>query len=510
MPRPLSSLRGFANGRWLEQQDPQLASEIKNLDWVRDGVSQIESEVIQSLLYIASTNRSVAAQMIRMPFLRTIEPPDTSAIQSLRRLSTSDRSTFMSVMSHETLRDGISDNLTPVISTLYGTAETNPKLIDVLLDPTKVSLERRTITLPLAGEVILEIIRTTPGAARSMDLLEYSVRHTEDFMSVPFPTKYVALLYENAVSDSSAGTNFGTHITILPDYDVHDNDHESSHSGLTTTHETAHYYWRGNSDWVDEGAADFMASTIEGMRTDRLLPVRRSPCGYADTISELEHLNTVRNSIEFHCNYTLGQRLFVDLYRTLGDDRFRQGFRTLYSASQIEDDAGDYQGTTLGIKHVREAFHSEEGTEIPVIVRWYDGSIPYDRSRFDTTPVDPSLPAVNGRIDQAYISIGTDAPAVSTFSAQQATGWIYLTLKYSHSVSGRSFELPLEIVEYYEDGFEFRHRTSEITAEARYIGGTQWFSVGQLPSRKWADGRYGVYVYAGNQKVAEVEYVVTP
>ena len=509
-PRQLSSLRSFENGRWLEQQNPRLANTIKNLAWVRDGVDDLESEIIQELLYFPPADLSIIAQIIGMPFLRTIEPPDATAVQSLRYLSATDRDTFLNVMSHAALRDGIPDNLTPVISTLYGVAKTNPSLVSVLLDPAKVSLERRTITLPLAGEVTLDIIRTKPGARRSMDILEYAVRSVEEFMNIPFPTQHVVLLYENAASGSAVGTNFGTHIAILPDYDVDDDSHDSAYAHHINAHEVAHYYWSGNADWIDEGAADFTAAIIEGTRTGRRLTTTRPPCGYANSISELERLGAVRGSTEFHCNYALGQRLFVDLYHTLGDARFRQAFRTLYFASQVEDDVDDYEGTVVGIKHIRDAFRSQIGSEIPVIARWYDGSVPYDHPRFDTAPVDPSLSAINGRIDQAYISIGTDAPAVSTFSARQATGWIYFTFKFSYSVSAGSYSVPFEIVEYYEDGFEFRHRTTEIVAESRYTNWTQWLSVGQSPPRKWATGRYGVYVYVEGRKVAEVEYVVTP
>ena len=99
---------------------------------------------------------------------------------------------------------------------------------------------------------------------------------------------------------------------------------------------------------------------------------------------------------------------------------------------------------------------------------------------------------------------------MSVFSARDVTDWVYLTLKYSYSVSGGPHEVPLEIVEYYEDGFEFRRRSHTLSAEARYIGGTWGFPVGQSPSRKWAPGHYVVYVYSGERKVAEVEYEVTP
>ena len=75
-------------------------------------------------------------------------------------------------MSSPAVGDGITDELAPIVATLKGVAATNSDLIDVLLDPNRVSLEERVITLPLSGDVILVIIRTGPGVARSIDLLE--------------------------------------------------------------------------------------------------------------------------------------------------------------------------------------------------------------------------------------------------------------------------------------------------------------------------------------------------
>ena len=499
---------------YIANEDAGVASSVVSLGWVEDGIENAEVEnaevdLIEALALIADKDAEEALRIVGMPFLETIEPPDISAMESLRQLAAFKPSAFLSVMSHAALRDGISDDVTPIVATLDGVAGTNPDLIDVLLETTRVLLERRIITLPLTGEVVLDIIRTAPGAARSMDLLEHSVRGIEEYMDSPLPTKYVGLLYENAVSSSTAGTNFGTHIAILPEYDIDDDSQEAESSGSTIAHEVAHYYWSGNEDWVDEGAADFMASIVEGARTGQPIGVTGPPCGYAGSIAELESLGISRGDIEFRCNYSLGERLFVDLHLTLGDERFRQGFRALYLASEIEDDADDRRGTSVGIEQIREAFRSDDGAESTVIARWYNGTEPYDLSRLDPHTVDPGLPGINGRIDEAYIATSTDGPAVSVFSAQDVTDWVYLTLKYSYNVSGGPHEVPLEIVEYYEDGFEFRRRSDKLTAEDRYIGGTSWWSVGLPPSRKWYPGRYWVYVYAGERKVAEVQYEVT-
>ena len=88
-------------------------------------------------------------------------------------------------------------------------------------------------------------------------------------MRRPFPTRYVGLLYEDAVSGEYAGTNFGSHIAILPKYDVDDGSHEAKFAPLNIFHEVAHYYWSGNADWIDEGIADFMASAVENERTGK-------------------------------------------------------------------------------------------------------------------------------------------------------------------------------------------------------------------------------------------------
>ena len=496
---------------WINNmKSAEVASSVVSLGWVADGLNEVEVKAIVELSYLANGDAGAALRIVGMPFLETIEPPDISAVMSLSRLATFAPEAFVVVMSHASIRGGISNDLAPVVATLYGVAKSNPGLIDILLDESKVSLEQRTITLPLAGKVVLSIIRTGPGAARTIDLLEHAVQGVEEYMGLALPTNYVGLLFADAVSGANAGANFGTHIAILPKFDADDGSHEAGFAGSVIAHEVAHYYWGGNEDWVNEGAADFMASVTDGARTGRPIAVTNAPCGQTGSLAELENLGISVGDIEFRCNYSLGERLFVDLYRTLGHERFREGFRDLYLASEIEDEADDLPGTALGIDHVGGAFRSDDGLESVVISRWYDGTEPYDLSRLDTGPVTPNLPGINGLIEKAYVITSLDGPAVTTFSALNVDDWVYLALEYAYKVSGGPHEVPLEIVEFYEDGFEFSRNSGELTAEAKYIGGTSWFAVGQPPPRKWAPGRYWVYVYAGEQKVAEVSYEVTP
>ena len=487
-------------------------SSVADKPWVEDGLEDSELEVIQRLGWIAAEDEAAAATIAGMPFLEVLEPSDSAAVKSLQRLASFRPRDFQRVMSHPTIIAGITDDWAKIVVVLYGVSTTNPRLISSLLDPDRVALEERAVELPLAGEVNLAIIRTAPGAARSMDLLEHAVRHAEEFMGVPFPTGYVGYLFGEAVTPSSAGTNFGTHIASLSKYDVDDGSRESEVAGVHIAHEVAHYYWNGSSDWIDEGAAEFMAAVAEYTRTGQPVGVTNVPCGYAHTIAELERLAPSQGDEAFTCNYALGERVFVDLYRSFNEDRVRRGLRNLYQLSQAEGEDDTESGTEVGMSHLREAFRMGADIAAPVVnvitSRWYDGSEPYDASARDISPIDPNLYTVNGRIDQAYVSAVRGGTPASSFSSQTASDWVWLFIDYDYAVSA-PYEVELELVDYFEDGFVFDRRTVSFTAKPEYIGGSWWLRVGVSPSERWATGRYWVYVYHEGRKVAEVEYEVT-
>ena len=491
-----------------------ILSSVADKSWVADGLDESELEVIPRLGWIAGKDEAAAATIAGMPFLEVLEPSDSSAVESLQRLASFRPRDFQQVMSHPTIVQGITDYWAKIVVVLHGASRTNPRLIDVLLDPDRVTLEERVVNLPRAGLTDFSIIRTGPGAARSMDLLEHAAYSAESFMAEPFPAKYVTLLIENAVPNYAAGANFGgVHIAVRPQYDVDDGSRQAEFAGHLIAHEVAHYYWRGNSDWVDEGAADFMASVAEHARTGQPVGVTNAPCGYARTIAELERLAPSQGDEAFTCNYALGERVFVDLYRHFNEDRVRRGLRNLYQLSQAEDEDDTQSGTEVGMSHLKEAFRMGADIAAPVVnvitSRWYDGSEPYDASGRDARPTDPALYTVNGRIDQAYVTTMRDGTPGSSFSAQAANDWVWLYLHYDYAVS-EPREVELELVDYFEDGFVFDRRTVSFTAKPEYIGGSWWLQVGISPSERRAEGRYWVYVYHEGRKVAEVEYEVVP
>ena len=382
--------------------------------------------------------------------------------------------------------------------------------------------EQRNIMLPLTGEVQLTIQRSKPGAARSMDILEHSVRTIEKFMGEPFPVQYVGILFKDAVHapEGSAGANFGHVIAQRAKYDVDDGSREAQLLPRLTAHEIAHYYWGGDEDWIDEGAATFMEFIVEDAQTGVPLVAHQLPCAYYDNLGELDRANPALPSggywAEFSCNYSMGERLFLDLYQTLGREQFQQGFRNLYRAIKGRSVYG-------GIDEVEAAFKTDAGPEVvaavdTIINRWYHGTEPYDLSHLDDREVDMALPSIEGRIRETFISLDQEWPVDTGSRTQRLTlaeldeidGWVYLYLRFRMLRTAGDKVIPLTYVQYYEDGVLFRTRVITHTFEGSWTSGWWQVRIGYSPGRKWATGKYGVMVYDRERKVAQMEYEVVP
>ncbi len=504
--------------RWISNfVTPEIAASVVGHSWVGDGITGLEVQLIEELSYLSNGHPVQAMKIVGMQFLESVDPPDMSAVEALSDLSAFRPEDFEIVMSHPTILDGITDDEAKIVATLFSVSEYNPGLVDTLLDPDKVDLEERVIELPLAGQVLLAIIRTDPGAERSMDLLEHAVRHAEEFMAAPFPTGYVGWLVGDAVTPTFAGNNFGTNITTLPKYDRDDDREVAEAAGALVAHEVAHYYWNGNSTWADEGIANLMASVSENALTGQPVEVTNSPCGYVRTIVELESLDISSDDgadSAFGCNYSLGERLFVDLYRRLGKEVFRRGLRDLYLNSVARDVEEPQDGVEVGISDVRAAFRDDGGVGAAAVdviaARWYEGTEPYDNSALDTGQPNPLLRTINGRIHLAYLAATREGPPVSMVSAGAIEDRIWLLIRWTYTV-GSDTEVPLELVHYYEDGFEFAHRSVSFTADARHNDSlwSWWLPVGQSSDVRWAPGEYRLHVYNEGRKLVDLGYVVT-
>ena len=361
-------------------ESDSIFSALLTKSWVQDGLTPDELEVVSYLSSMASTpvdgttgkvDEATPLLILDMPFLQDVTPLDGLALSALEALMFSaEEGALQQVLSHPELRGGITDDWTNLVAVTWLAAQ-RPGLLDVLLNPDQTSVEKLVITLPLAGKVTLSVIEpevkaalssTQPGTASldPMDLLEHTVRTQEEFMGVAFPESHVVLF----VADISpeGGGEFG-HGVIASD---------SRSSTYIIAHETAHIWdvqpnWLagGRTRWIIEGVAEFLTAISERARVGTPLPEPKDSCGLANSIADLVRVEEVDSEVIYGsaCNYTLGRGMFLELYDSLGNTAFRQGFRNLYLMSAGEVPAWFRQdecaGRDAGLCYLEAAFFSD-------------------------------------------------------------------------------------------------------------------------------------------------------
>ena len=507
--------------------------------WYEDGLSHDEFMLVGGLGDLARRSEPHFLKVIDMPFLETFEPADALAARTMWRLACCGDGVsedFLRVMAHPTVGDGISDEEAKIVATLQNARFYRIDIFDQLLDPDTVTLEERTIDLPHTGETQLTIIRIRPGLERTMDLLERVVRTVEGFVQMPFPVGNVIYLTEDTYHGASNAWS-----NMTGEHEQFDTDEYSEVDAMhVIAHETAHYYWfsEWTLHWVEDGLGAFFQSYIKRQAQlgpdEPVAPIWRAkmpPCPIPGHIAGLEILER-EHGIKTDCSDSLGERLFQDLWRNLGWPVFQQGLANLHLLALKGSPVGECEFNEYdkaGICQVRAAFRDAAPPEADAIVdkvisRWYDGGEPYDLSHVDASQPNPNLTS-GLEIARAYISLGRDRPAsteTDRFSAGEVKERVYLNLLFSSPGGRQAQNLPLTFVEYFEDGFPYRIRNSTYHFSDGYGEITRTHSVGAGPGYTWiawgdwerpptwAQGRYWVQVYHGEQKVAEVEWQVTP
>ena len=480
---------------------PEMAAKIEDLHWVKDGIARVELNAVRGLIRLADDGHT--ERLLEEPWV--VEGKNYPALESLWILAINNPTELSNIMTHPTIRDGITDQEAKILATLH---VVNDDLLGNLLDPELVTLEERTITLPLAGETELTIIRTGPGNNHAMNSLTSSVRKIEAFMGLPFPRREVIYLVDESLD--VRGRNYNTHVSIRTEYVT-----QIGESTLElVAHEAGHYYWRGYNPLVSEGAAHILASlandTLHG-------PLISLTCPCARSIAEFEEWQRVESFDEpvHGCHYTFGERLFRDLYDNLGDTAFRLAFRRLYLYSVFNipnDDCGD---SATSVCHVKEAFTTYAAEEkVPVvervIARWYDLPETYNISHIEDTPVNPDIPAIDGRVEEAYLSLTWGgSPVSNVYVGPNRNPLVLLNLDYSYENSSRLEFLPIYTELYFDDGTGIQRMLTDLQVLPLTHGTKRWSHAVSVPF--WREvGRFWVQAYSGEQKIAEVTFETAP
>ena len=363
--------------------------------WTQDGLSSDETSTIRSLtaaLHFPTSGQQMEAEVLRlleMPFLDTVDGKDAAAVSVLVfSLQSPEHQPLALVQSYPILRDGITDDEAIIIAVLsIVDLRRRSGLLEVLLDPDRTSTARRVISLPLAGETTLVVVSVVGREAGSLDMLELVVRAQEEFMSVPFPSSWAALLVADATRNAGQALVEWGVISVDP-------GHQASYGVLA--HETAHFYWtHALTTWLNEGPAELMMMvTLEALAGERVEPYHAS-CSLAPNLASLDRVaadlvqSNPENAWEIiyrsGCMYSLGRGLFWELYQELGQDTFRTAFASLYAKVLDQEHYDRCTGLERGVCYVRAAFVEDAQPEAAAIAgaiidKWYNGSPPVRRN----------------------------------------------------------------------------------------------------------------------------------
>ena len=391
---------------YLAANDHETLERVLALQWIEDSITQPESKAIQHLMYLSYRDKDTSRKLAGMPFLESVTEADALLIDGLH--GRWHRGTLAGFMKHPIVVDGITEAET--VRAVAATTIDDEGHLARILNPGSATVETIQTSSPRTTNLKISIVRA--GNRRATDtslVIEDAAKCVENAMGMPLPTNHViVLLDDTGVLEGFAGANYGQAIAYLREGEDGDKWQRAAfRKGMV--HEVAHYFWRNNEAWVNEGIANTVEHNYgrEAGLSPRMMTTQQKGCT-TTTLQALSALAPETHSPQFQCNYYLGEKIFLDLQNAQGVNQFRNGLRKLYQMSitlRKED-------RKAGIAQVRAAFR---GNEAVIEKHWSDKSIATSRPTLTPTPPSsttnptPGTHIVTNRNPGAYTNFRPDA-----------------------------------------------------------------------------------------------------
>ena len=245
------------------------------------------------------------------------------------------------------------------------------------------AVEAVSLGTELTSELKVSIVRTgSQSRPGTVEAIRDTVEFAEGIMGLPLPVEHVVVVFdEDAVPAGANGANYGFAFSYSPEYETRQGTYEWRVLQSGFIHELAHYYWSGDSAWIAEGVANVF-SYMRG-RDSELSPGQLKTLRESCEAHDLQMLEMWNPSVDHHCNYYLGERLFRELLEALGRPKFGDKLRELYRVVLPAREAGG----TPGIAAVRQVFPDQAG----IVERHWSGkmnapeNLPFDEGRDRTS-----------------------------------------------------------------------------------------------------------------------------
>ncbi len=322
-----------------------LTSDITGLPWVADGLTSQERITRNWLSFLQDHEPALAQSLTGMPFLQDYNPGDQAAIESIVVVAViyDDPDFITETLAITALADGDGlDNDEAKIVSTFALAYAQERYFDIELLAEFGQIEESTATGRSNNTITFAVIRLGVAGSDTAVMADAkdAVKHTEELMGKALPTDFVPIAIHDGPSE---GANNGISIRIDR---VIDTNAVSDRLRLNViAHEIGHYYWHlpgAEYDWLAEGAAAYVGAYAEKKEyNDDDLYTHWYPFPYYRTVEHLRADAPTEVSSGTICNYSLGERLFINLGRSMTDSAFKTAFRKLHRDAEASIDNGD-------------------------------------------------------------------------------------------------------------------------------------------------------------------------
>ena len=494
-----------------------ITTDILGLPWVGDGLTEAEKLTVGWLGTLETLNPSLVSSLTQMPFLRDHTPGDLQAIQTLAFISSRDPGAATDIATDRGFADdgGIDNTEAKIIAVMSIPYIDGDTVLMSLLADYGTVLEQ-SVTGQHGNPLTFAVVkwkRTVNSPGTVMETAIAATRHAETVMGKPLPIDFVGILVEDM--DGAAGANSGISIQLDECYGrtwiqvCSDRARQR-----VVAHEIGHYWWGaglGNThheDWISEGAAEYIGAYSERVQFG-LSDVQTDnwPCPYYRTIEHLRADRPQYRSNGSFCNYALGERLFINLDRSMEDTEFNTAFGNLHHRLTTYEDDGIDQGLSLLRAFCPDCESNPRnlGSVGNTLARRYGEKVLTDARQ--PTGLMPELGQATGTRIVDW-STGNQQYGVAQIPASSADQRRWLTVLFSE-VANPPDTAKIYVAMYHEDREPYVVWPQERTVYSNE--NAAWFNAFLGEPYRRVPGHHWVYVYNESfEKVAEAEYQVMP
>ena len=367
----------------LDHRNEKAAAMVIAMPWAHDTITEPKANTVRYLDWIGRKDSEAVSSIIAMPFLKSVDLDDVLALMAVNRFAvTKGDGRFEALMEHPTLRNGITDDLTTLVTAAGVIREAGE--VRRMLNPGYAKIEVLTEGTALTPDLKISIVRTEnsswEGAAQG---LKFGVELVESAMRLPLPIPHVIVVINDlAITREGPGAQFHGFAIGIHTRNEKPVQYASGKDVLhsTYTHEIAHNYFTSDfmESWLSEGVPTTFEYIyrLEGKAPSEVPPEMlqvnlRGDCDAHDLRMQSERGKSAQSS----CKYYLGLGLFRELAEAMGHEAYYAGLRRLYHLSlEIRDSGG-----TAGIAEVRQAFPDQS----EIVEKHWSGKLNAPENRTD-------------------------------------------------------------------------------------------------------------------------------